>query len=69
VLVPWFLFAGSLLAYWVTVRYSIASHGRAMQLADELGLSRLFVEKCLERHHRKDASAEEMEAVPLGQEE
>jgi hypothetical protein len=51
--------------FWLTYRMSHASEDRAMQLADELGLSRAFILKCIDPN-RSAADLPELEPAGTG---
>ncbi len=57
--------------FWATYHFSKAGHDRAMQLADEIGLSQAFVAKCLDPNRgRGEPDPEDMlEAEPASADE
>jgi len=55
--------------FWATYHFSKAGHDRAMQLADEIGLSQAFVAKCLDPSHRPADMNDMLEAEPVRRDE
>jgi hypothetical protein len=51
--------------FWLTYHFSKASHDRAMQLADEIGLSQAFVAKCLDPSRSPGDVHDLLEAEPV----
>jgi hypothetical protein len=51
--------------FWSTYHFSKAGHDRAMQLADEIGLSQAFVAKCLDPTRSPGDVHDLLEAEPV----
>jgi hypothetical protein len=55
--------------FWSTYHFSKASHDRAMQLADEIGLSQAFVAKCLDPNRGPGDMNDMLQAEPVRRDE